>query len=161
MDAEWWKLEGHPSGGEVWNWTQRSEFQCRACLHSEPEGNRYLPCRKASGNGLCPGSEPPALAGSHTLSQVRSSRHRSGGPHVLLQAQSGAGGRGVMFTLCIQCGNASQAPEALPCSTKPCRTAPANTSTSLRSLTGPALEVGSSRTSPGPMSSAYLNFFCL
>lgn len=84
----------------MWNWTQSSEFQSLACLHAEPEDHWYLPCRKASGNGLCPGLKPPALAGSHILSQVQSSRLlRSGGPHVLLQAQSGAGGHGVMFTL--------------------------------------------------------------
>lgn len=83
----------------MWNWTQSSEIQSLACLHAEPEGHWCLPCRKASGNALCPGSKPSALAGSHTLRQVRISRLRSGGPHVLLQAQSGAGGHGVMFTL--------------------------------------------------------------
>lgn len=35
-----------------------------------------------------------------------------------------------------KCGNASRAPGALPCSTKPCRTAPANRWTSLRSMKG-------------------------
>lgn len=135
----------------MWDWTQTSEFQCLACLHSEPEGNWCLPCREASGNGLCPGSKPPALAGSHTRSQVWNSRLRSGGPHVLLQAQSGAGGCRVTFTLCMQSGKASQAPEALPCSTqpcsteacstKPCRIAPANTRSSFGSLNGSAQEV--------------------
>lgn len=117
----------------MWNWTQSSELQCLARHHSELGwgwgATWCLSCRKAPGNGLCPGSKPPALAGSHTLSQVQNPRLRSGGPHVLLQAQSGAGGRGVTFTLCMQCGNASQAPEVLACSAESCRTEPANTGT--------------------------------
>lgn len=112
----------------MWNWAQSSELQCLAHLHSELGGGATwcLSGRKAPGNGLCPGLKPPTLAGSHTLSQVQNPRLRSGGPHVLLQAQSGAGGRWVTFTLCMQCGNASQAPEVPACSAKSCRTEPAN-----------------------------------
>lgn len=88
----------------MWNWIQSSELQCLAHLHSElgrggGVATWCLSGRKAPGNGLCPGLKPPTLAGSHTLSQVQNPRLRSGGPHVLLQAQSGAGGRGVTFTL--------------------------------------------------------------
>lgn len=42
IDPAWQKLEGHPSGGEVWNWTQSFEFQCLACLCSEPEGRQLV-----------------------------------------------------------------------------------------------------------------------
>lgn len=99
MDPEWLQLEGPPSGGEVWDCTQGSELQCLACLHSELGGNLVSAWWESPWEWPLPWLEATSPCRKPHTESSPEPRLRSGGPHVLLQAQSGTGGRWVMFTL--------------------------------------------------------------